>query len=141
MPRDWKIGFITGFILVSLGVIWFCTNPQPNNVTASPGENGGAVSFDSTAKSEKNVSGSNELSQTFTRPAPLKLTPSQEAAVEPEDLSPQKTVRLYTVTKGDSLSLIAEKVYGDKSMWHKIRDANQIKDVNNLQPGMQLIIP
>ena len=143
MPKDWKIGLVTGFILASLGAIWFCTNPQLNDSTASPGEKGEAVSFNDTAKAEKRFPASNEISQTFTEPASLKLTPSEgvKVTVEPKPLPTQKPVRLYTVEKGDSLSLIAEKVYNDKNMWHKIRDANKIENVNNLQPGTQLIIP
>ncbi len=143
MPKDWKIGLVAGFILASLGAIWFCTNPQPNNKTASLGDNGEAVSYNDTAKPEKRFSASNEFSQTFTEPAPLKLTPSERVkiTVEPKPLPPQKPVRLYTIEKGDSLSLIAEKVYNDKNMWHRIRDANRIENVNNLQPGTQLIIP
>lgn len=143
MPKDWKIGLVTGFILASLGVIWFCTNPQSNNNTASPGENGEAVSFDSTAKSEKKAPTSNELSQTFTEPTTLKLTSSEgvKMTAEPQLLPPQRSVRLYTVEKGDTLSLIAEKIYNDKNMWHKIRDANKIENVNSLRPGTQLIIP
>ena len=143
MPKDWKIGLVTGFILASLGAIWFCTNPQQNNNAASPGENSEAVTFNDTAKPAKNFSASNELSQTFTEPASLKLTSSQglEITAEPKPLPAQKPVRLYTVQKGDTLSLIAEKVYSDKNMWHKIRDANKIKNVNALRPGTELIIP
>jgi len=142
MPKDWKIGLVTGFILASLGAIWFCTNPQQNN-TASPGENSEAVSLYDTAKPAKSFSASNELSQTFTEPAPLKLTSSEglEITTEPKPLPAQKPVRLYTVQKGDTLSLISEKVYSDKNMWHKIRDANKIKNVNALRPGTELIIP
>ncbi len=143
MPKDWKIGLVAGFILASLGAIWFCTNPQQNNNTASPGENSEAVTFYDTAKSEKSFSASNELSQTFTEPASLKLTSSQglKITAKPEPLAAQKPVRLYTVQKGDTLSLISEKVYSDKNMWHKIRDANKIENVNALRPGTELIIP
>ena len=142
MPKDWKIGLVTGFILASLGAIWFCTNPQPNNKTALPGEKGEAVSFENfenTEKPKKNFSASNELSQTLIEPPPLKL--SSEGTKIPAKALPEKSVRQYVVEKGDTLSLIAEKVYGDKNKWHKIRDANKIKNVNALRPGTKLIIP
>jgi len=142
MPKDWKIGLVTGFILASLGAIWFSTNPQSNYKTASLDENREAVFLNEAVKAEKKVSVSNELSETLTGAAPLRLVASEEVkiAVKPEPL-PEKADKLYTVEKGDSLSLIAEKVYSDKAMWHKIRDANKIKNVNALRPGMELIIP
>ena len=137
MPKDWKIGLVTGFILASFGAVWFCTNLQQDNKTASNGNPSEAVSFDNTPKPKKSFSASNELSQTFTEQAPLKLSSSEERPI----ISEPKSVRLYTVEKGDTLSVIAEKVYGDKNMWHKIRDANKIQNVNVLRPGTELIVP
>ncbi len=143
MPKDWKIGFVTGFIFVSLGAIWFCANPQQDNKTASSGQTSEAVSFDNEAKKKQSSSVSNELSQTFTEHAPLILSSSQEPEITSElpPLPSSKSVKLYIVEKGDTLSLIAEKVYGNKDMWHKIRDANKIQNINALHPGTKLIVP
>lgn len=55
----------------------------------------------------------------------------------------EKVLQTYEVRKGDSLSVIAEYVYGNKSMWPRIRDANpdKIKNGDRVKPGDILIIP
>ena len=49
----------------------------------------------------------------------------------------------YTVKKGDTLDKIAEAVYGDKSAWKKIYEANreQIADANVVTIGQVLKLP
>lgn len=50
---------------------------------------------------------------------------------------------MYTVKKGDSLSKIAKKLYGDSSKWKAIFEANQplIKKADLIYPGQVLRIP
>jgi nucleoid-associated protein YgaU len=61
-----------------------------------------------------------------------------EAPPEPE----VEEVRVYVVQPGDSLSKIAEEVYGDGSRWKEIFEANkeQIKDPKLIHPGQELRI-
>ncbi len=49
----------------------------------------------------------------------------------------------YTVSKGDTLSAIAQKFYGRASAWKKIQDANAdvLKGKTSIRPGMKLRIP
>jgi len=47
----------------------------------------------------------------------------------------------YTVTAGDSLWKISEKVYGTGYNWTKIRDSNNIKNANDIKEGQVLTIP
>lgn len=56
---------------------------------------------------------------------------------------PQTTSRTYTVQKGDSLSKIALREYGDAQQWHRIYEANRdlIKDPDLIQPGWTLKLP
>lgn len=51
--------------------------------------------------------------------------------------------RTYVVTKGDSLSAIAQREYGDMKEWHRIYDANRdiIKDPDLIYPGQTLRLP
>jgi nucleoid-associated protein YgaU len=51
--------------------------------------------------------------------------------------------RTYTVVKGDSLSAIAKREYGDANKWHAIYDANRdtIKDPDLIHPGQTLRLP
>lgn len=52
--------------------------------------------------------------------------------------------KTYTVKKGDTLSIIAQKVYGDSKKWVDIYNANKSKIGNNpnkLKEGLVLTIP
>jgi nucleoid-associated protein YgaU len=51
--------------------------------------------------------------------------------------------RSYTVKKGDSLSKIAQREYGDLQQWHRIYEANRdtIKDPDKIFPGQVIRIP
>jgi nucleoid-associated protein YgaU len=51
--------------------------------------------------------------------------------------------RTYTVVKGDSLSKIAKRLYGDAQQWRKIYEANQdqIKNPDLIYPGQTFKIP
>jgi nucleoid-associated protein YgaU len=62
-------------------------------------------------------------------------------ANEPTNITP--TGKTYTVVKGDSLSKIAKREYGDMSKWRKIFEANRdvIDNPDLIEPGHNLIIP
>ena len=49
----------------------------------------------------------------------------------------------YTVKKGDSLSKIAKRVYGDAQQWRKIHEANRdiIENPDLIYPGQVLKLP
>lgn len=47
----------------------------------------------------------------------------------------------YTVRKGDTLSKIASKYYGNSKKWKQIANANNIRDPKNLKVGRVLTIP
>lgn len=49
----------------------------------------------------------------------------------------------YTIQKGDSLSKIAQREYGDAQMWNALFDANRevIKDPDLIYPGQRIRIP
>jgi nucleoid-associated protein YgaU len=56
---------------------------------------------------------------------------------------PASARHTYTVKKGDTLSAIARREYGDANEWRRIYDANRdtVKDPDLIQPGQQLTIP
>ncbi|MBA3658822.1 MAG: LysM peptidoglycan-binding domain-containing protein [Gemmatimonadales bacterium] len=68
-----------------------------------------------------------------TAPTPAASAPS----------TPATASRTYTVVKGDSLSKIAKREYGDAARWHAIYDANRDKISNPdlIHPGQVLTIP
>ncbi len=47
----------------------------------------------------------------------------------------------YVVQPGDSLSIIAQKVYGDLYAWTQIMNVNNLTSPDNIEAGMVLIIP
>jgi nucleoid-associated protein YgaU len=47
----------------------------------------------------------------------------------------------YIVQPGDSLSIIAQKVYGDLYAWTQIMNANNLATPDSIEAGMVLIIP
>ena len=47
----------------------------------------------------------------------------------------------YIVQPGDSLSIIAQKVYGDLFAWPGIMNANNLSTPDSIEAGMVLIIP
>jgi nucleoid-associated protein YgaU len=62
-------------------------------------------------------------------------------ATDPTNITPAG--KTYTVVKGDSLSKIAKREYGDVNKWHKIFEANKdvIDDPDMIEVGQDLIIP
>ena len=62
------------------------------------------------------------------------------AAAAPAAAPKQQT---YTVEKGDTLSAIAKRFYGDPKKYMTIFNANknQLKDPDKISPGQELIIP
>ncbi|HCS43579.1 MAG TPA: peptidoglycan-binding protein LysM [Pseudomonas sp.] len=54
-----------------------------------------------------------------------------------------KAATFITVVKGDTLSAISLRVYGDANKYQKIFEANKpmLKDVNKIYPGQSLRIP
>lgn len=49
--------------------------------------------------------------------------------------------KIYIVKRGDTLSKIAAKFYGDSKKWKKIADANHIRDPRSLKIGAKIRIP
>jgi len=58
-------------------------------------------------------------------------------------LAPAGVTRTYEVKDGDSLSRIADSVYGDPALWPRIRDANRdkVRDGERVRVGDVLTIP
>lgn len=52
-------------------------------------------------------------------------------------------IESYTVKAGDTLSMIAEKVYGDAAAYQKIFEANKdvLKSADDIKVGQELKIP
>jgi nucleoid-associated protein YgaU len=65
------------------------------------------------------------------------------SSTAPSPPSAQPSSRTVVVEKGDSLSKIAKREYGDANKWRQIFEANRdiIKDPDLIYPGQTLRIP
>ena len=68
------------------------------------------------------------------------MTPTREDPSPPSDANPY--AQHYVVEKGDTLSKIAERFYGDPTLYPRIFDANRdvLVDPNRIKPGQRLRI-
>jgi nucleoid-associated protein YgaU len=86
----------------------------------------------------------------------MKMARDPRPAKDPEDtMADDKTtpaaaaaannpyIQIHVVQSGDTLSKIAQKYYGDASLYPKIFEANrdQLSDPNRISPGQKLRIP
>ncbi|EKE14651.1 MAG: hypothetical protein ACD_12C00363G0003, partial [uncultured bacterium] len=72
------------------------------------------------------------------------VTPRQSTVGEISAISSDQVTYVenkYIVQPGDSLSIIAQKVYGDLFAWPKIMNANNLLTPDSIEAGMVLIIP
>jgi hypothetical protein len=70
--------------------------------------------------------------------------PSKPAPIPSPATPTAPTLKTYTVVPGDSLSKIAQKFYGNSSLWSKIYQANKAligPNPNFINPGQKLTIP
>jgi len=95
------------------------------------------------------ISVANKISDSSSLEVGKKLTIPQVTPRQPTigDISATSTSQVtyvenkYVVQPGDSLSIIAQKVYGDLSAWTQIMSANNLATPDNIEAGMVLIIP
>jgi nucleoid-associated protein YgaU len=61
----------------------------------------------------------------------------------PEPAAPAPAGTVYEIQKGDTLSAIAQRHYGNANAWHKIYEANRnvIKDPDKIYPGQKITLP
>jgi nucleoid-associated protein YgaU len=91
----------------------------------------------------------NKLSDSSNLEVGIKLvipqvTPRQPTVGEISSISSSQVTYVenkYVVQPGDSLSIIAQKVYGDIFAWPKIMEVNGLLTPDSIEAGMILIIP
>ena len=122
----------------------------PPRCMLSWGDGGQLFSFGSSLNPRCLVESVNEEFNLFSPsgiPLRAKLTVAfreyktiEEQLAESPKFSPDRT-KVRTVQRGESLSFIAARVYGDPTRWRPIADANNLDNPRLLVPGTQLIIP
>ena len=68
---------------------------------------------------------------------------SSTAPAVPQPTGTTGSGKTYVVVKGDSLSKIAQREYGDANKWRMIYEANKdlINDPDLIYPGQELKVP
>jgi len=144
MPKDWKIGLVLGFVLVSIATLWLSTHMSlstkatmhHSSGTAPSGETPPTSNRLSTNESHTDDIEKNQLLTINNHPKLPDLT-------EREPTKKIKTKKFHIVRKGETLSEISYEYYGSANKWKKIFNTNRkiIKDPSDLKPGTKLIIP
>jgi tetratricopeptide (TPR) repeat protein len=83
------------------------------------------------------------LQASLDRARSVVVTPAPTASGGSAEAPPANVTRTYRVRRGDSLSSIADDVYGDSQQWRKIFEANreQLGDSPEIKIGQVLEIP
>lgn len=111
----------------------------------APTEQAKARFWDAVKKADPNFS--QDLTAQISVKPQQAAKPSQPAAVTPVGgsaaASSKPADQTYTVVKGDTLSAIAKRFYGNANEYMKIFEANkdQLKDPDKIQVGQVLKIP
>jgi len=92
------------------------------------------------ASSEKSIAVANQTIAEINR---LRATVVMQPPEEPIVMEEPKAEKTYVIKKGDTLSSIADKEYGDASKWHVIYQKNRdvLKTPGNIKSGTKIIIP
>lgn len=134
---------------------------QPLTVVYGPLENGLWRLADITMISERRQEGTDAILRAdvrlmfveyaddgYTKPASTQAAPrppvTKAAAGAPAKTTKPATAtatRTHTVVRGDTLSAIAARYYGDANRFGEIAKANQIRNPNLIKPGQKLRIP
>jgi nucleoid-associated protein YgaU len=132
MQKDLKTGMLLGLALATVIALWFSTRP--------------GLSIKARLQHQQNNQGSENITA-----KPLSDIQRVSLPAEPTEVDltvyeqPEKitTQTFHIVCKGETLSTIAEKYYGNPAKWRKILTANRksIAQPNILTPGTKLIIP
>ena len=131
MPKDFKIGMLVGLALVIGATIWLSTHPSLSARARMPNPENNEDEQDTTEYPN------------FLANSPDNHPVISEAESERKEVKAVEGPRYHTVRNGETLSGISFLYYGSETKWQKILDANRniIKDVKNLKPGTELIIP
>jgi len=113
-------------------------NVAEQQETAQSGQN--AAGQQETAQSGQNAAGQQEATQTGEHAAAEEDNPNQIEEETVAVLSPSEYTR-YIVKAGDTLAQICREVYGSVELLYYVCELNQLKDVDSICAGQELILP
>ena len=122
MPKDLKIGYLIGLVLVSAAAVFIATRSQLSTRARM-------------LQTPKTVSITDTTDTQAEQKPPKYLKYWQREKI--------KTQKFHIVRRGDTLTSISLKYYGRPNQWEKILNTNKntIKNPEVLTPGAKIIIP
>ncbi|MBN1787540.1 MAG: LysM peptidoglycan-binding domain-containing protein [Sedimentisphaerales bacterium] len=153
MRKDVKTGMFAGTVLCLVAIVWFCAKQQivtsplikfesPNLVELTEQEiiEDENADFPVSKMPEKPVV-TEKSTATFNDSA---YQPVQQLLTEEKKPAVPESLRVHTVTAGQTLSDISKIYYDSPNKWKKIYEANKEKfpkGPDAITPGMKLTIP
>jgi len=136
MSKDYKIGMLLGLVLVIITLLHSFTTPNPAlNATLLQSDDPARIEEDQNDEQEPHY---------VTDLQNIESLDNSTAAEDPrltKNTLPHRKHVSHIVSRGETLSSISEKYYGNTKGMQKIIKANEIKNPNKLSPGTSLIIP
>jgi nucleoid-associated protein YgaU len=136
MNKDYKVGMLLGLVLVIITLLRSFTTPNPA-LEATLLQHGDPAKIEEYQNDEQEPSYVTDLQN-------IDSFDNSTTATEPRLTKRAQTPRqsvTHIVARGETLSSISEKYYGNIKGMQKIINANKIKNPNKLSPGTPLIIP
>ena len=140
MHRDFKIGLISGMVVVIAATIYLATRPDLSFKRLRP-----RSSPPSRQSPTQPAAAPNSL---YTpRPAAPQESPPEDPGTRDwtayEQTEKIQTQKFHIVRKTETLSDVARQYYGSPAKWQKIYNANRnvVSNPNALRPGTKLILP
>lgn len=115
--------------------------PAPKETSLFPKRDGGKLLPDYNETGEKEIAGNKEKTD---RVEPKKETPKTETTEKKTEPKPETTdagYEDYVIQSGDTFEDIAERKYGDRSLWRTIADANPSVHPSKLTIGRKIRLP
>jgi nucleoid-associated protein YgaU len=153
MKKEYKIGMFVALVVIFVVIVTFAMhkgNGIEQRESARPVAEPNLIAAEVNAPPRFDANSATPLPGMHIDANAPAATSSQPSSIggsssAVEQTEPIETQKFYVVRKGDTLSSISQKYYGNtkKSSIDKIFEANRsvLKSKNSLKPGMKLTIP
>ncbi len=133
--RDFKMGLLT-LVVVALILLAYFWDGRPETAAPAGGHGEGVLILEITGRPRSEVMPVRTLEMIAVAGGTAGRSRVRRAAARPRSY-------VYTVRRGDTLSRIASRCYGDARKWQTILSANRrrLRRPSDLRAGMKLLIP